>query len=487
MSGGGPRSALRAFAGRYLIALVLAVVLTGTAVATVDREITDRVSDIKKIPLVTAAEPPEGANFLMIGSDSREFVDNEFDAAAFGSAETERGRNSDTLMVAHIEPGSQRTLVVSFPRDLLVDVPGLPGKNRINAAYGTGGEQAVIDMLKANFDIDIHHFLEVNFKSFGEIVDTIGNVNVYFPFTARDQYTNLNILFPGCYPLDGDEALKYVRSRYLEYFIDGQWQYVGQDAPDLHRIERQQEFIRKLAGLAISKSLGDPFVALDLSDEVLQYLKVDAGTGRDQVNELIRAFRTVDVNDPEAVQFETVPTIANDDRATLSLGPDADAMLNRLRTFGGNTPRAPEVQPSQVTVRVLDGNGRGEAAAASAELARLGFATGGTGTGRSEVAVTEVRYPPALAASAKLLLSYFTDARLVPDPDLTNRLDVVLGGSFAAITVPTTTTTTPPAAGALPPPAAAPPAEAAPAPPPPPETTVPGVTTTTDPRAAECV
>ena len=103
-------------------------------------------------------------------------------------------------MVAHVEPGSQRTLVVSFPRDLLVDVPGLPGKNRINAAYGTGGEQAVIDMLKENFDIDIHHFLEVNFKSFAEVVNTIGNVSVYFPYTARDELTNLNILVPGLLP-----------------------------------------------------------------------------------------------------------------------------------------------------------------------------------------------------------------------------------------------------------------------------------------------
>ena len=64
----------------------------------------------------------------------------------------------------------------------------------------------------------------------------------------------------------GEYALAYVRSRSLEYLIDGKWQLTGQDAPDIYRIQRQQDFIRKLAGLAISRSLGDPFVALDVAD-----------------------------------------------------------------------------------------------------------------------------------------------------------------------------------------------------------------------------
>ena len=77
-------STIRAFAGRYLIALVLAVVLTGAAVATVDREINERVPTSSGSALAVAEPPPQGANFLIIGSDTREFVDNPFDAGAFG-------------------------------------------------------------------------------------------------------------------------------------------------------------------------------------------------------------------------------------------------------------------------------------------------------------------------------------------------------------------------------------------------------------------
>ena len=178
-------------------------------------------------------------------------------------------------MVAHVEPGSQQTFVVSFPRDLMVDVPGESGKNRINSAYASGGPQAVIDTLKENFEIDINHYLEVDFKSFQEIVDTIGNVQVYLPGRVRDQETGLNTPYGGgCYPLDGAAALAYVRSRNLEIsdpngpIVDPDtgehWRLLDQRA-DLDRIARQQAFIRKLAGLAISKSLSDPFLAVETS------------------------------------------------------------------------------------------------------------------------------------------------------------------------------------------------------------------------------
>ena len=143
-----------------------------------------------------APPPPGGANYLIIGSDTRAFVDNASDAAAFGDPDdpddSVEGQRSDTMMVAHVEPGAQRTFVVSFPRDLMVDVPGIAGKSQINSAYSDAAvRRRSIDTLKANFDIDINHYLEVDFKSFQEIVDDIGNVSVYLPGRIRDQELGL--------------------------------------------------------------------------------------------------------------------------------------------------------------------------------------------------------------------------------------------------------------------------------------------------------
>ena len=288
-------------------------------------------------------------------------------------------------MVAHVEPGSQQTFVVSFPRDLMVDVPGESGKNRINSAYASGGPQVVIDTLKENFEIDINHYLEVDFKSFQEIVDTIGNVQVYLPGRVRDQETGLNTPYGGgCYPLDGAAALAYVRSRNLEIsdpngpIVDPDtgehWRLLDQRA-DLDRIARQQAFIRKLAGLAISKSLSDPFLALNLADNVLKYVKADEGLSRSDVNALIRAFRTVDVNDPSSIRFETLPVDPDPNNPNVTLVPsaDADAVIQQLRTFGDNTPKPATVAPSQVKVRVTDATGTNVGQSVVSKLTELGL------------------------------------------------------------------------------------------------------------------
>ena len=65
----------RGFGGRLLIAVLVASVFMTSAVALVDRGITDRVANIRRVKLTLAAAPPGGANYLIIGSDSRAFVD----------------------------------------------------------------------------------------------------------------------------------------------------------------------------------------------------------------------------------------------------------------------------------------------------------------------------------------------------------------------------------------------------------------------------
>ena len=163
--------------------------------------------------------------------------------------------------------------------------------------------------MSENFDIDIHHYVEVDFKSFQDVVDAIGNVRIYVPGRVRDLETGLFIPYgAGCYPIDGTYALEYVRSRSMEIsdpngpIVDPEtgehWRLLDVRA-DLDRIPRQQDFIRKLAGVAISKSLDDPFLALDIADRVLGDIKADTGLDRSDVDALIRAFKTVDVDDPE--------------------------------------------------------------------------------------------------------------------------------------------------------------------------------------------
>ena len=438
--------AWRAFAQRYVIALVVAIVFTATGVAAVNREIDSRVENIARVEVTVAAAPPEGANYLLIGSDTRagEICENPIDAQAFCDETTGGGQNSDTLMVAHVEPGAQSAQVVSFPRDLKVEIPGTGGQTaKINSFFGAGGAQSVIDMLKFNFDLDIHHYVEVDFNTFREVVNAIGTVNVWFDQPTRDEYTGLDEP-QGCQALDGDEALHYVRSRYMEQLVDGRWDYIGQDAPDLHRIERQQDFIRKLLGVAISRSLGNPFLAVEIADDALQYTKLDEGVQRDQVNELIKAFRSVDVNDPSAVRFQTIPTNVDpaNPQSTLVLGDGAQAMLDELRTFGQKKPPPSSVVPSQVKVRVIDGflktDAETRAPALAAELVKMGFVASAKKDSRTDQFLSEVRYGPSQLAAAKLLASYVPDASLLLDPTMGDHVELVVGITFPGLVVPAT-------------------------------------------------
>ena len=105
---------------------------------------------------------------------------------------------------------------------------------------------------------------------------------------------------------------------------------------DLDRIPRQQDFIRKLAGVAIAKSLSDPFLAIQIADNVLGDIKADQALTRDDVNALIRAFKTVDVNDQNSVRFETLPTVPDPSNPNV----DARARARRRRPRSTNSARS---------------------------------------------------------------------------------------------------------------------------------------------------
>ena len=187
------------------------------------------LAGIERVHLRTATLPgqAEAGNYLLIGSDTRSFVKSAKRRRAVRDKDVEAGQRSDTMMIVHVDPDAKKALVVSIPRDLVVDVPGV-GRTRINAAFAQAdgveaGAQKVIDTLQSNFGLQIHHFVEVDFESFRGVVDAIGSVHLYFPDPVRDEKTGLAVDEPGCVALDGEESLAYVRSRSLEKLVDGDW------------------------------------------------------------------------------------------------------------------------------------------------------------------------------------------------------------------------------------------------------------------------
>jgi LCP family protein required for cell wall assembly len=436
---GAPRSRLGTFGTRLIVALVITAGLTTAAVVMVNRTIDQEVDRIPRVAVNTAPAPEGGANYLVIGSDSRQFVETDEEADSFGDPDEETGKRSDTIMVIHVEPEAGRSMILSFPRDLWVNIPGI-GTQKINAAYNSdlgGGPDTVIAALKTNFDLDINHYLEVDFVTFREIVDSLGRVPVYVDRPAIDKFTGFVAVKAGCYYLDGTQALTWVRSRHLEYLNPTTGRIEEDPRADIGRIERQQDFLRRLAGMVVSESIGNPFKARDFARDVVDHLRVDQGFDTRDALDLVAAFRHVNPDDTSALEFVTFPS--NGENAQGGLLPDRTAMapiLQEMSDFATEPPAAP-VAPSEVRVRVLNGSGRsGIAQTVSQQLADAGFVKAGTGNDeRGRVSVTEIRYANGAEAKGRALLPYVgASAFLRGDPNLkTADVVVVIGSDFAGL------------------------------------------------------
>src|SRR5580765_4045128 len=282
---------LRAFVNRFLVALLIGAVLISAFVIGADLVANAKISQINRAN-IDPSLLTKGGNYLIIGSDSRAFIDSQKDAQHFGDKATQTGQRSDTIMVAHIDPGKRTGILVSFPRDLWVNIPG-HGTSKINAAFAYGGPQLAIATIEQDFDIPISHYLEVDFAGFRDIVNAIGSVPIYFPTPARDTNTGLKVDAAGCQHLNGEDALAYVRSRYYQYqTADGQWHY--DPTSDIGRIHRQQYFMRSLAKAAVKAVFPDPLKFNEVLDKTVDSLTSDRNFGGSDLRALVRALRNTD-------------------------------------------------------------------------------------------------------------------------------------------------------------------------------------------------
>ena len=177
-------------------------------------------------------------------------------------------------MMWRVNPSTSQVAVLSFPRDLFVDIAGTSRKGRINEAYERDNPQKLIDTIYQNFGINTDHFVQVDFCAFRTLVDAVGGVAVPFDTPVRDPNTGLNVTEAGCFTFDGDHALAYARSRKLQCLDEnGEWQQDG--TSDLGRISRQQDFLRRTVSRLLSKGAYNPDVAGGLIETLSEYIVAD--------------------------------------------------------------------------------------------------------------------------------------------------------------------------------------------------------------------
>ncbi|HEY5531518.1 MAG TPA: LCP family protein [Candidatus Anoxymicrobiaceae bacterium] len=216
---------------------------------------------------------PDGSiNTLVLGSDA-------------GSNKGEGGYcRSDVMLLVSLQEKKKKAVVISIPRDTMVEIPGY-GTQKINAAHAFYGPSGAIDAVKELTGLQVNHYISMQFTGFQQIVNALGGVPIHLNAPINDPHSGY--LPAGDLNLDGWQALVLVRSRNLP---------MG----DLDRIESQHAFLKALLDKASAvKSLRK---ANEMVNILASNCKMDYSAGQlMDLAESLRGFK------PENVQFVTAP------------------------------------------------------------------------------------------------------------------------------------------------------------------------------------
>jgi len=265
-------------------------------------------------------------NLLLIGSDKR--ANNNWS-------------NTDTLIVASIDPQNRQVAMFSLPRDT-VDVPlpkiparavfGTTYRGKINSLFQQakarkdlfpgGGYATLKKTLGYLYGIPIHYFVEVDFRGFKQVVDALGGVTINVQVPVVDDYYpdpggTLRIYIPtGVRHMSGAEALIYARSRH--------------GSNDFDRAARQQRVILSLRAQADFATL------IERLPELVQSAKKNVKTDVpiDKVPQLLELASRIDIANVRSYVF--TPSYYGTERLESGRGYIIVPNVARIRTAVAN-------------------------------------------------------------------------------------------------------------------------------------------------------
>ncbi len=290
------------------------------------------LGSIKRVPVPSITPEASGApiDILLVGSDSRAFVDTASEASSFGSAATQTGQRSDVIIVVRLVPKTRQIEMLSIPRDTYVPIPGTGGSNRVNAAFNTG-PGLLVKTIQEDFGIPINHVVVANFPGFEGMVNSLGGISLDFRYPVRDPDSGLNVTTVGCQTVNGSTALALVRSRHLYYFKDGSWNYDGMS--DWSRIQRQQAFfhavINKANGELPNLLAINSFLRATAND-----LQVDSGFASREMISLGMHFRGTSSASLSTEVLPTYGATVNGSDVLMTAQPYARQMISSFLAIG---------------------------------------------------------------------------------------------------------------------------------------------------------
>lgn len=279
--GDRPRPATRRWLRRTAVLLASALSLVLIVAGFYAFKTYSALNDVQRVDnlMPTGTRPAEapGAaplNIVLMGSDSHA---------------GQRGR-SDSLMVAHLNAARSKLFLISFPRDLYVDIPA-HGQNKINSAYSLGGTPLTVETLESLLGVRMQHAVEVNLDGFIDLTRYLGGVTVFNRY-ASSAAGDTGVTYPrGTITLEGERALAYVRQR--------------QEIPggDLSRGERQRAVVKAVAlKLMRPAVMAKPATFIEVADRLGKCFTVDSELSNDVLWQLALALKVRGSSDIVSLQ-----------------------------------------------------------------------------------------------------------------------------------------------------------------------------------------
>jgi LCP family protein required for cell wall assembly len=268
-----PKKRRRLLPKIVIAASVLLVAVIGAGfwyAATIDRSLTENINRGIELPTDSSSvrppkEPHETGtlNYVLLGSDSRD-------------PGNEGNGRSDTIMLVHLNAKRTMAYIVSFPRDMYVNIPGY-GRNKINAAFAFGGTPLAVRTLESLTGVRMDHVALIDFEGFIRLTQDLHGVTVM----NKTAFSSHGFDFPtGKITISGEEALWFVRERH---------QLPG---GDLDRAENQRNVIKAIVQKGLSaKVISDPATFTTFLGNVAKYLTVDNDLSDDEITRTAHSLR----------------------------------------------------------------------------------------------------------------------------------------------------------------------------------------------------
>jgi LCP family protein required for cell wall assembly len=285
---------------------------------------------------------------------------------------------SDTLMLLRADPDGNTLSLLSFPRDLIVEIrcpDGRSAVDRINAAYAYCGPEGTLETVRTVTGLPIHYLIAVNFEGFRQVVDKIGGVPMdvdrrYLNAQGGD-YATIN-LWPGYQRLTGWQALDFVRYRHTD--------------SDLYRLARQQSFVKAMKQTMRHK-WKNPKNVFKIIGALRKNVQIGQGGGKGVDPDTLKSYLLFAYGLPAGNFFQVkiggltgsneLRTDASNIQAAVDEFEHPDVEAPRKATAQAlhrNLSKKTGPRPKSVSIVVLNGNGRaGAAANTSYLLAQKGY------------------------------------------------------------------------------------------------------------------